>query len=177
MNLVITKTKTAITPDELRATHPEVSFPPDQDMNNEMLKDYGAAVLENDPYPDLAMLETIQPGKIRKEGGSWFRAWVIVPAAPEDVAAATTASFEEAIQSKMNEAAKAARYDSIATAVSYAEEPAVPKFQKDGIAFREWRSLVWAYAYEQLDLVMSGQRAQPTVDEFLLELPALELPV
>lgn len=88
----------------------------------------------------------------------------------------TTAAFEEAVQAKLNGAAIAARYDSIATAVSYAEEPAVPKFQNDGIAFRAWRSLVWAYAYEQLDAVKSGAREQPSVDEFLLELPVLKLP-
>ncbi|MCD5994439.1 hypothetical protein KDX38_13360 [Pseudomonas sp. CDFA 602] len=42
--------------------------------------------------------------------------------------AATMAEFERAVQGKLNDAAIAARYDSIATAVSYAEEPAVPKF-------------------------------------------------
>jgi len=68
------------------------------------------------------------------------------------------------------------RYDSIATAVSYAVEPAVPEFQNDGIAFRAWRSLVWAYAYEQLAVVLAGGHEQPTVEAFLLELPALELP-
>ena len=88
----------------------------------------------------------------------------------------TTAVFEQAVQAKLNEAAIAARYDSIATAVSYAEELAVPKFQNDGIAFRAWRSLVWAYAYEQLALVLAGGREQPTIEAFLLELPVLELP-
>lgn len=84
--------------------------------------------------------------------------------------------YEQAVQAILDGAARAARYDSIATAVSYAGEPAVPKFQRDGIAFREWRSLVWAYAYEQLARVLAGERTQPTVDEFLLELPVLELP-
>lgn len=86
-----------------------------------------------------------------------------------------TKLYEQAVQAKLDDAARAARYDSIATAVSYAEEPPVPKFQKDGIAFRAWRSLVWAYAYEQLALVLAGGREQPTVEAFLLELPELEL--
>jgi len=94
----------------------------------------------------------------------------------EIIRAETMAAFEQAVQGKLNGAAISARYDSIATAVSYAEEPAVPKFQNDGIAFRAWRSKVWAYAYEQLALVLAGEREQPTVDDFLLELPALELP-
>lgn len=90
--------------------------------------------------------------------------------------AAVMGDFERAVQGKLNGAAVAAKYDSIENAVSYAEEPAVPKFQNDGKAFRAWRSKVWAYAYEQLALVLAGERAQPTVDEFLLELPLLELP-
>lgn len=90
--------------------------------------------------------------------------------------AAVMAEFEQAVQGKLNGAAIAAKYDSIENAVSYAEEPAVPKFQNDGKAFRAWRSKVWAYAYEQLALVLAGEREQPTVEAFLLELPVLELP-
>ncbi|MEB0132663.1 hypothetical protein [Pseudomonas sp. CCI2.4] len=92
------------------------------------------------------------------------------------IQARTEAMLEQAVQAKLNGSAIASGYDSIATAVSYAEEPAVPKFQNDGIAFRAWRSLVWAYIYEQLALVTTGKREQPTVDAFLLELPALKLP-
>jgi len=83
------------------------------------------------------------------------------------------ASFETAIQALLNGTARSRGYDSIATAVSYAEEPAVPKFQEDGKAFRAWRSLVWAYAYQELAKVKSGEREIPTLDAFLAELPAL----
>ena len=108
--------------------------------------------------------------------------WEKLAAAPEIDPYVPTAeefakAYELAVQARLDAAAIAARYDSIATAISYAEEPAVPKFQNDGKAFRAWRSLVWAYAYEQLALVLAGGREQPTVDEFLAELPALELPV
>lgn len=86
------------------------------------------------------------------------------------------AEFEGAIQLQLDAAAKAHGYDNINTAVSYAEEPAVEKFYLEGRAFRAWRSLVWAYAYEQLAAVLAGERAQPDVESFLLELPALQLP-
>ena len=123
--------------------------------------------------PDAADINT--PGVLAELTDAEFAATM----AAETVLAQAriTAEFEQAIQAKLDAAAFAARYDSIATAVSYAEEPAVPKFRNDGKAFRAWRSLVWAYAYAQLDAVKSGQRPQPTVGEFLLELPALELPV
>lgn len=83
--------------------------------------------------------------------------------------------FESAVQSHMDAQAKALGYDHIASAVTYAEEMAVPKFRKEGRAFRAWRSQVWAYAYEQLDAVLAGEREQPTIDEFIAELPALNL--
>lgn len=84
--------------------------------------------------------------------------------------------FKTAIQAHMDAAAKAAGYDDIKTAVTYAEEPSVAKFQAEGQAFRAWRSLVWAYGYEQLALVASGGRTKPTVAELVAELPKLVLP-
>lgn len=91
----------------------------------------------------------------------------------EQAQAALTANFEQAIQAHLDGAARARGYDSIATAVSYAEEPAVAKFQEDGKAFRAWRSLVWAYAYQELARVKAGEREIPALEAFLAELPAL----
>lgn len=86
------------------------------------------------------------------------------------------AQFEGQTQAFMDGKARDAGYDSLLTAISYAEEPAVPRFQIEGKAFRAWRSLVWAFANEQLTLVLSGAKEQPTVEAFLADLPALELP-
>ena len=132
----------------------------------------GVVILKSYPFvegwiegPDYAA-----PGYLYAEGefGS--------PSPPLPSDTDTSAAFEHAIQNTLDTAAIAARYENIASAVSYAEEPAVPKFQNEGIAFRAWRSKVWAYAYEQLALVLAGVREQPTVEAFLLELPALEFP-
>lgn len=87
-----------------------------------------------------------------------------------------TYTFERAIQGHLDTAAKSRGYDSIATAVSYAEEPAVQLFQEDGRAFRAWRSLVWQYAYQELARVKAGEREIPALDTFLAELPALAAP-
>lgn len=57
-------------------------------------------------------------------------------------------------------------------AISYAEEPAVPKFQAEGRALRAWRSEVWAACYAMLDEVKAGQRAIPAPDEVIAALPA-----
>ena len=55
-------------------------------------------------------------------------------------------TFEVAVQGHLDSTAKAHGYDNVMTAVSYADEPAVAKFQADGKAFRAWRSKVWAPA-------------------------------
>ena len=83
--------------------------------------------------------------------------------------------YERAVQRFMDHAAQEHGYDSVATAVSYAEEPAVPKFQADGRAFREWRSLVWAYCYAQLDSYKAGTIEKPTIEQLIAGLPALSI--
>ena len=83
----------------------------------------------------------------------------------------TEADYSAAIQSSLDELAKAEGFDSIHTAVSYADEPSVKSFQDHGIMFREKRSLVWAASYEIMAEVKAGSRAMPTIDELLAELP------
>lgn len=84
--------------------------------------------------------------------------------------------FKNQVQAHLDATAQAAGYDDIKTAVTYADEPSVAKFQAEGKAFRVWRSKCWAYCYEQLALIQGGKRAQPTIPEHLAELPQLELP-
>lgn len=81
-----------------------------------------------------------------------------------------------AVQAHMDEQARTCGYDDIKSAVTYADEPAVPKFQAEGLVFREWRSLCWAHCYAVLDTVNAGERAIPTATELIAELPPLELP-
>lgn len=85
-------------------------------------------------------------------------------------------AFEDAIQLHMDNTARTFGYDDIKSAVTYAEEPAVQKFQLEGRGFRAWRSLVWGYTYEQEALVVAGLREQPSIVDFILELPELVIP-
>jgi hypothetical protein len=76
-----------------------------------------------------------------------------------------------AVQNHLDQKAQSLGYDDIKTAVTYADEPAVAKFQQEGKALRAWRSRCWGYCYSALDSVMAGSRSIPTVDELILELP------
>ena len=142
---------------------------------------YTGAV-EFDPEGALPTRSTsLKPPKTTgKKVAQWMGGeWAVLAAAPDPVLpspAEISKQYEAATQRMLDAAAVAEGFDSISTAISYAEEPAVPKFQAAGRRFRAWRSLVWAYAYDQLALVLAGGREQPTVEAFLLELPVLELP-
>jgi hypothetical protein len=81
------------------------------------------------------------------------------------------------VQKHMDDAAKALGYDDIKSAVTYAEEPAVAKFQNEGLAFRQWRSLVWASCYTILEsYVFDPEQPLPTLADLIVQLPELELP-
>ena len=84
--------------------------------------------------------------------------------------------YAAVVQRVLDAAAVSAGYDDIKTAVTYADEPAVAKFQSDGRAFRAWRSLCWDYCYKTLEEVESGIRPQPSIETFIADLPALALP-
>ena len=87
------------------------------------------------------------------------------------------AILRDAVQAYLDGAAKDAGYDDIKSAVSYADEPAVPKFQAEGQAFRTWRSLVWDACNQILADVLSGARPKPASAVALIaELPELQLP-
>jgi len=85
-------------------------------------------------------------------------------------------SIQTAIQSMMDKEAQSVGYDSLLSVCTYATSPNV-KFQAEGQYFVARRDDIWTYCYTELAKVEAGTRAMPTVDEFLLELPALSLPV
>lgn len=95
---------------------------------------------------------------------------------PTTAAALIVKQYDTQLQAHLDAAARAAGYDDIRSAITYAEEPAVPKFQAEGCAFRAWRSLFWLAANDVKNAVLAGQRPAPTIAELLAELPTLTLP-
>jgi hypothetical protein len=91
-----------------------------------------------------------------------------IPAPPEPV---VVAAYMSDVQAYMDAHARSFGYDNLLSVVSYADEPSVPRYQAEGLAFRAWRSAVW-YACEQiLGEVRRGERSAPTTDELLALLP------
>lgn len=84
--------------------------------------------------------------------------------------------FSGAIQSYVDAVAKVRRYDnglSLATYVA-SERPA---WKAEAEAFVKWRDDVWDHAYREHERVLSGERAQPSIEELLAELPAPPWPL
>lgn len=81
------------------------------------------------------------------------------------------------VQAYLDSKAKLYGYDDIKSAVSYADEPSVARFQIHGLAFRAWRSLVWEKCYEVLAKVEAGMITKPSGEELLAMLPTLSLEV
>ena len=80
------------------------------------------------------------------------------------------------VQSYLDSTAQLYGYDDIKTAISYADEPSVPQYQKEGMAFREWRSITWAKFYEIMSNVSSGEISAPEPTELIASLPQLSMP-
>ena len=84
-------------------------------------------------------------------------------------------ALTSAVQSHLETTAQTLGYDDLKTAVGYADEPAVVKFQEEGKALRAWRSLVWASCIATMQLVEEGQVPVPTAAALIASLPAFSL--
>ena len=89
--------------------------------------------------------------------------------------AAMVETFRLAIQAHVDATAQARRYDGGVSLASYVAS-SNPAWAAEAQAFVAWRDAVWAYAYAELDRVLTGQREQPGVEAFLAELPVIEWP-
>lgn len=89
--------------------------------------------------------------------------------------APTLDNYRSAIQSLVDEIAQSRSYDSGNSLASYAAST-IPQWSAEAQAFIAWRDQVWAYAYAELEKVEKLYRTQPTVEEFLAELPVIAWP-
>lgn len=84
-----------------------------------------------------------------------------------------TAQFTEIVQSWLDKTVQQRGYDSIHTACTYANSTDAT-FAAEGAACVAWRDKVWRHCYGVLDSVLAGERAVPTAEELISELPTLE---
>lgn len=132
--------------------------------------------VEITPAQHAALLAAQSAGKRIVPDANGYPVAQDPPPPPAPTAEQIRAARIGAVQAHLDAAAKTAGYDNIYTACTYADEPAVAKFQAEGQAFRAWRSLVWAHCHQVLADVQAGVRSIPTDAALIAELPALKLP-
>lgn len=87
----------------------------------------------------------------------------------------TLQDYQSAIQSLVDETARSMSFNDGVTMASYAASTVGP-WAAQAQAFIAWRDNVWQYAYFELSKVNAGERTQPSVADFLLELPEIVWP-
>lgn len=96
--------------------------------------------------------------------------WQPVAETAEDI----RSRYLAAIDVLLNAKARERHYDSIATAVSYIDDPN-PVFAREAKALFDWRSTVWTYATDQFTALANGGTL-PTLEAFLAAVPAFTWP-
>lgn len=92
------------------------------------------------------------------------------PAVPSSIT-----DYETAIQELVDETAREKQFRDGVTLASYTASTK-PDWAAEAQAFVAWRDNVWFYAYGELAKVQSGQREQPTVEQFLGEIAPIAWP-
>lgn len=85
----------------------------------------------------------------------------------------TIQDYQAAIQQLVEETAQSKQYDTAANLASYVAST-IPVWAAQAQTFVAWRDAVWQYTYQQLEQVQLGLREQPSVADFLTELPVID---
>jgi hypothetical protein len=108
------------------------------------------------------------------DGVRHFQIVAVPEPTPEEQEAALQAQYTALIQSMLDKEAQKLGYDNCNSVCTYVDT-GVAKFDAEGVAFRKWRSAVWAMGYELLAEVQAGTRPIPTEEELVELLPKLEI--
>lgn len=85
----------------------------------------------------------------------------------------TIADYENAIQEVVDGSARERNFRDGVTLASYIGST-IPRWAAEAATFVAWRDAVWQYTYQQLEQFQLGTREQPSVADFLTELPVID---
>lgn len=140
-------------------------------------RDKGGVVVENSGTPYWLPGDTWQtPARYMSELGKLPEgAMLEKPEKPKDVILKELeAQYTAFVQHILDTEAQKLGYDNCNSVCSYVDT-GVAKFDAEGVAFRKWRSAVWAMGYELLAEVQASARPIPTEAELVELLPKLEI--
>ena len=97
------------------------------------------------------------------------------PPEPATPAAPALSDYEDAIQGIVDTTARERLFRDGVTLASYVASTN-EQWAAEATTFIAWRDDVWTYSYAELAKVEAGTRSQPSVEDFLTELPAIVWP-
>lgn len=109
-----------------------------------------------------------------ENGDGWDGEDYIKPE-PDEPVPPTIEDYQKAIRSIINNTAKSRQYDNAVSCASYVNSTN-HIWAAEAQAFVSWRDQVWEYVFFELEKVRLGQRNQPSIEDFIKELPAIEWP-
>lgn len=95
----------------------------------------------------------------------------VAPSPPSE--AQRIAALTAAVQRQLDQVAQSRNYDGILSMCSYANS-AIASFAAEAQAGIAWRDAVWSFCYQVLAEVQAGSRSEPTVEQLVAELPAID---
>ncbi|CAM5764363.1 hypothetical protein [Bosea minatitlanensis] len=104
--------------------------------------------------------------------------WVVEPAGVQpdpEPAEPTLEAYRAGVQLKVDRTAQERNYENGLSCASYTVSTNAT-WAAEAQNFVAWRDAVWTYAYAELAKVEAGERTQPTVTDFLAELPTIAWP-
>lgn len=101
----------------------------------------------------------------------------VTPIPEAEVLAGMMEKYRLAVKIHVDQQAQDRNYDDAVSMASYANtaEPN-EKWRAEAGVFVAWRSSVWEYVYAELKRVETGQKAPPTIEQLLADLPTIEWP-
>ena len=180
---------------QLRKMYPNTSLP--RQWKAATLEALGIEPVLASPAPTVTDLQVAYKDGVTQDAlGNWVWNWTIrdkfsdvvdedgnvVKTVAEQIqemrdaeAKALQDTYVNAVQAHLDAEARTRNYDSILSLCTYATSTDV-KFAAEGQAGVAWRDAVWAKCYSTLVDVATGVRTQPTVEEFIAELPTIIWP-
>jgi len=164
-------------PTDLIRDNPNTSFPRGP-LADVLLQEWGVVPVQETVPPEHNPLthEVVELDPVQKDG-AWARNWAVSPLTVGRQAAAQAslvAQYTDALTAHLDAVAQQRRYDNRITCALRAGYPG--PFRAEGQAFAEWMDGCNAVGYQILTQVQSGQRALPSVAEFLAMLPEMQWP-
>lgn len=147
-------------------------------LSEEVVRAFGyIPFVENTPPEHNALTHKVNKSLAMIDNNVTYN-YELVPLEPEEVMLKMNdlkLFFVSIIEKLLDETVQQKDYKNILHACSYSES-SIPQYKAETLAVIYWRDSVWGKTYQIQNEILVGQRAIPTLEQFLAEMPVMEWP-